>query len=374
MASVTLQGIQKAYSHFQAVRSLDLNIQDGEFVVLLGPSGCGKTTTLNMIAGLDTPTGGEIRIADRRVDQVPPHRRNVAMVFQSIALYPHMTVRENIGFPLRMQKMPAAQVRARVDQAASLLRVESMLDRKPYQLSGGQRQRVAIGRAVVRNPDLFLFDEPLSSLDAKLRTDMRVELKRLHRTLQATFIYVTHDQVEAMTLADRIAVMSGGNLLQFADPDTIYRRPANMEVADFIGNPGMNFLRGTLEAHEGAPVLATQAGRYVLPPALAAAARGLPAGSAAAIGIRPEAISLAPLADDGLLLQGRVWAVEPVGSDQFVDVVAGDGDDGPRLRARLSPERRHEVGAPISLALPAARLYLFDAQGLRVYGGEEPRS
>ncbi len=372
MASVTLQGIQKAYSHFQAVRSLDLDIRDGEFVVLLGPSGCGKTTTLNMIAGLDTPTGGEIRIADRRVDQVPPHRRNVAMVFQSIALYPHMTVRENIGFPLRMQKMPAADVRARVDQAASLLRVESMLDRKPYQLSGGQRQRVAIGRAVVRNPDLFLFDEPLSSLDAKLRTDMRVELKRLHRTLQATFIYVTHDQVEAMTLADRIAVMSGGNLLQFADPDTIYRRPANMEVADFIGNPGMNFLRGTLHAQDGAPALHAAGTVYVLPPALHPAARMLPEGSAATLGIRPEAMAPAPLAGDGLLLQGSVWAVEPVGPDQFVDVCVG-GEDGPRLRARLPPERRYEVGAPIALALPAARLYLFDAQGLRVHGGEEPR-
>ncbi|MCZ8398924.1 ABC transporter ATP-binding protein [Achromobacter ruhlandii] len=373
MASVSLQGIEKSYTHFQAVRSLDLDIRDGEFVVLLGPSGCGKTTTLNMIAGLDTPTGGQIRIDDRRVDQVPPHRRNVAMVFQSIALYPHMTVRENIGFPLRMQKLPAAEVRDKVERAAALLRVESMLDRKPYQLSGGQRQRVAIGRAVVRDPDLFLFDEPLSSLDAKLRTDMRVELKRLHRSLNATFIYVTHDQVEAMTLADRIAVMSGGNLLQFADPDTIYRRPATMEVADFIGNPGMNFLRGTLETHDGAPALRTAGGAYPLPAALAAAARGLPAGSEAAIGIRPEAMAPAPLAGDGLLLQGQVWAVEPVGSDQFVDVITA-GEDGPRLRARLSPERRYEVGAPIALALPAARLYLFDAAGLRVHGGEEPRA
>ena len=194
---VQVQGLAKRYPGQQgtAVEGVSFSLARGEMLALLGPSGCGKTTTLNMIAGLDTPTGGQIRIDDRRVDQVPPHRRNVAMVFQSIALYPHMTVRENIGFPLRMQKMPASEVRSRVDRAAALLRVESMLDRKPYQLSGGQRQRVAIGRAVVRDPDLFLFDEPLSSLDAKLRTDMRVELKRLHRSLNATFIYVTHDQV-----------------------------------------------------------------------------------------------------------------------------------------------------------------------------------
>ena len=373
MSFVSVQKLQKSYAGSPVFERIDCHIERGEFVTLLGPSGCGKTTTLNMIAGLDTPTGGQIRIDDRRVDQVPPHRRNVAMVFQSIALYPHMTVRENIGFPLRMQKMPASEVRSRVDRAAALLRVESMLDRKPYQLSGGQRQRVAIGRAVVRDPDLFLFDEPLSSLDAKLRTDMRVELKRLHRSLNATFIYVTHDQVEAMTLADRIAVMSGGNLLQFADPDTIYRRPASMEVADFIGNPGMNFLRGTLEPQDGAPALRTAGGVYALPPALAAAARALPAGSQAALGIRPEAMAPAPLAGNGLLLQGQVWAVEPVGPDQFVDVATA-GEDGPRLRARLPPERRYEVGAPIALALPEARLYLFDAAGLRVHGGEEPRT
>ena len=307
MSTLELKSIEKTFDQTRVIPGVDLQVKDGEFVVFVGPSGCGKSTLLRMIAGLDMPTSGDLLIDGQRVNDVGAADRGCAMVFQSYALYPHMTVYDNMAFGLENAKVPKAEIEQKVRSAAALLRLDQLLARKPTQLSGGQRQRVAIGRAIVRNPKIFLFDEPLSNLDAELRISMRSELRELHRRLRATMIYVTHDQVEAMTLADRIAVMSGGNLLQFADPDTIYRRPANMEVADFIGNPGMNFLRGTLHAHDGAPALQTAGGRHVLPPALYCAARALPEGSPATLGIRPEAMAPAPLAGDGLLLEGSVW-------------------------------------------------------------------
>src|ERR1700688_4580066 len=244
MTAVVLQHVSRHYRETTAVDSLDLEIVDKEFVVLLGPSGCGKTTILNMIAGTDAPTSGHILFDSRRIEHVPPEQRNVAMVFQSIALYPHKTVYENIAFPLRMAKVTRKEIDERVRSVAKLLRIGDLLNRRPHELSGGQRQRVALGRATVRNPVVFLFDEPLSALDAKLRGEMRVEIKKLHERLGSTFIYVTHDQVEALTMADRIAVMDGGKLRQFGTPDEVYRRPANVSVARFIGSPGMNLVSG----------------------------------------------------------------------------------------------------------------------------------
>ncbi|MCH7794164.1 MAG: ABC transporter ATP-binding protein, partial [Proteobacteria bacterium] len=242
MASVTVDNIVKTFGETVAVDHLTLDIQNKEFVVLLGPSGCGKTTILNMISGLDRLTSGRILFDGQAVEHLPADRRDISMVFQSIALYPHLTAYGNIAFPLKMAKVARGEIDKRVRDAAALLRIEELLDRKPHQLSGGQRQRVALGRAVVRDPSVFLFDEPLSALDANLRVDMRVEIKKLHERLAATFVYVTHDQVEALTMADRIAVIDEGRLHQYGTPDEIYQRPVNMTVAKFVGSPSMNFL------------------------------------------------------------------------------------------------------------------------------------
>ncbi len=243
MARVELDGVEKRYPNgFHAVKGVDIDIGDGEFIVLVGPSGCGKTTTLRMVAGLETISQGELRIDGKRVNDLPPKARDVAMVFQSYALYPHMTVFENMAFGLKLQKRPKDEIARRVKEAAERLGIETLLDRKPKQMSGGQRQRVAMGRAIVRQPRVFLFDEPLSNLDAKLRLQMRVQLSRLHRELGATSLYVTHDQVEAMTLADRIVLLEGGEVQQIGAPLELYERPANRFVASFIGSPAMNLL------------------------------------------------------------------------------------------------------------------------------------
>ena len=252
MAGVELEGVTKRFGSTLAVDNIDLSVGDGEFVVLLGPSGCGKTTTLNMIAGLEVPTAGSIRIAQRAVERVPPDKRDIAMVFQSIALYPHMSVAQNIGFPLKMARVARPEINRRVQEVSNLLHVGELLHRRVHELSGGQRQRIALGRAVIRDPAVFLFDEPLSSLDAKLRVEMRVELKKLHERLGATFIYVTHDQVEALTMADRIAVMDAGRIQQYGSPDDVYRRPSNKMVANFLGDPGMNFVAGRMAERNGA--------------------------------------------------------------------------------------------------------------------------
>ncbi len=368
MATVTLENITKTFGDTLAVDDVSLFIEDGEFVVLLGPSGCGKTTTLNMIAGLEKPTAGHISIGGERVEHVPPDKRDIAMVFQSIALYPHMSVYQNISFPLRMARTPKAEIERRVRGVADLLRIGELLDRKPHQLSGGQRQRVALGRSVVRDPAVFLFDEPLSSLDAKLRVDMRVEVKKLHERLGATFVYVTHDQVEAMTMADRVAVMDSGNLLQLGTPTDIYTRPTNLMVAGFLGNPGMNLVAGRLAGGDGGPRFEGGSVTMDLPNAAAA---GAAAGQAITLGIRPESVTVGEGSGDGATVYGSIFATEPVGSDLFLDILFEEDADesgGARLfKVRARPDLQVRVGERIPLGLPLANLYLFDDAGHRIH-------
>ena len=365
MTAVVLENVVRRYRDAVAVESLDLEIRDKEFVVLLGPSGCGKTTTLNMIAGMDSPSSGHIYFDGRPVENVPPEKRNIAMVFQSIALYPHKTVYENIAFPLRMARVPSAELDRRVRAAAGLMRIDEFLNRKPNELSGGQRQRVALGRAAVRNPVAFLFDEPLSALDAKLRTEMRVEIKKLHERLQSTFIYVTHDQVEALTMADRIAVMDSGRLMQYAPPDEIYRRPANVTVARFVGSPAMNLIAGRICDEAGALRFSGAGITLTLPGALAAAARNAQQADVT-FGVRPEALSAEP---GGVAIEGtgKVYAIEPLGSDQFVDVAFTAGDAPQLIKMRTRPNVRFGVGEQVALFAVPEETYLFAADGRRLY-------
>jgi multiple sugar transport system ATP-binding protein len=369
MATVTLESISKNFGDTVAVDNVSLTIGDGEFVVLLGPSGCGKTTTLNMIAGLEVPTSGHILIAGERVERVPPDKRDIAMVFQSIALYPHMTAFQNIAFPLRMGKVPKPEIEQRVGAVADLLRIDELLDRKPHELSGGQRQRVALGRAVVRDPAVFLFDEPLSSLDAKLRVDMRVEIKKLHERLGATFIYVTHDQVEAMTMADRIAVMDKANLLQLGPPSEIYGLPTNLMVAGFLGNPGMNFVQGRVAAENGAKTFSAPGFSVALPDTAA----GGGDGSTMTLGIRPESVIVGDAGENHGRVEGTVFETEPVGSDTFIDVqFDGSVHDQVQVASRLfkvrgAPDLQIKVGDRLPLSLPHQKIYLFDSAGRRVH-------
>jgi multiple sugar transport system ATP-binding protein len=325
MAGITFDDVTKTYGDgYRAVSDLNLDVQDGEFVVLVGPSGCGKTTALRMIAGLEEISDGEIRIGERVVNNLPPGSRDIAMVFQNYALYPHMTVAENIGFALRMRKVPKADARRRIEETARIIGLLDHLDRKPGQLSGGQRQRVAMGRAIVREPQVFLMDEPLSNLDAKLRVQMRAEISRIQRQLAVTTVYVTHDQVEAMTMGDRVAVMRRGLLQQFEAPQRLYERPANLFVASFIGSPAMNVLEGSLERDGDALVCQVGAAALALPPEVlnARPALGQHLGKPIAVGIRPEALGEPDRRDggDGGRLQGRVQAVEALGPEQLVHV------------------------------------------------------
>lgn len=365
MAGVTVENVTKVFGNVTAVDSLTLDIANKEFVVLLGPSGCGKTTTLNMIAGLEWPTSGHIRFNGQAIEHLPPEKRDISMVFQSIALYPHKTVYENIAFPLRMARVGRAELDQRVRSAARLLRIEDLLDRRPHQLSGGQRQRVALGRAVVRDPAVFLFDEPLSALDAKLRVDMRVEIKKLHERLGATFVYVTHDQIEALTMADRIAVMDLGRLQQYATPDEIYQRPANATVAKFVGSPSMNFVTGRVHNVDEAWTFVAKGLALRLTPAMRNA---LSAGEGEEIqlGIRPEGAVLNGGAGDAA---GWVYATEPVGSDLFVDISFDEPDtlDPQLFKVRTRPDMKLKAGDRVALALPAEHVYLFDRAGQRIY-------
>jgi multiple sugar transport system ATP-binding protein len=323
VAGITFDDVSKTYGDgFRAVSDLNLTVEDGEFVVLVGPSGCGKTTALRMIAGLEEISDGQIRIGDRVVNNLPPRDRDVAMVFQNYALYPHMTVAENIGFALRMRKVPKPEARRRIEETARVIGLVDHLDRKPRQLSGGQRQRVAMGRAIVREPQVFLMDEPLSNLDAKLRVQMRAEISRIQRQLAVTTVYVTHDQVEAMTMGDRVAVMRRGVLQQFDVPQRLYERPANLFVASFIGSPAMNVLEGTLQ--QNGDVLTCSIGGSVLPlpsevvharPGLAQAL-----GKPVAVGIRPEALGEPGQSPDRPRIRGRVAAVEALGPEQLAHV------------------------------------------------------
>jgi multiple sugar transport system ATP-binding protein len=350
MATLSLKGIRKSFGMVEVLNNIDVELEDGGFLVLLGPSGCGKSTLLAIIAGLETSSGGDVVIGGRNVNNVHPKDRNIAMVFQSYALYPTMSVKRNIGFGLEMRKVRANDREAAVQKAAALLQIEHLLDRKPGQLSGGQRQRVAMGRAIVRNPDLFLFDEPLSNLDAKLRVEMRTEIKRLHDRLGTTIVYVTHDQIEAMTLGTKVAVMRNGVIQQFADPQTIYERPANTFVAGFIGTPTMNFLAGTLEQAEGTLGLRHDGALLLLPGLEQDASRHI--GRPVVAGIRPE--TLHPGGD----LSGVVDVVEPTGPDTMVILNVG----GQMLTARLGSRDRPKLGDTMSLGIDTAAINVFDAE------------
>ena len=345
MATITCAALTKRYGSVTAVDALDLTIQHGEFMVLLGPSGCGKTTTLNMIAGLEDISAGQLRFDAADVTYTPPHQREVAMVFQSYALYPNKTVRENIAFPLRLRGTPRAEIDRAIAEVAEQLEITQLLERRPQELSGGQRQRAALGRAIVRKPAVFLMDEPLSNLDATLRLSMRGLIKRLHHKLRATFVYVTHDQAEAMTLADRIAVMRGGLIQQLDTPEGIYARPANTFVASFLGSPPINLVQGVVE---DGPVFAR--GDFRLP-----LGQTVAPGRAVTLGLRPEDVC-AP--EPGLtILDARVELVSPLGSETHLDVLAPG--DVP-LTLRVPKEWRAREGELIRFGIDPACLHLFD--------------
>jgi multiple sugar transport system ATP-binding protein len=353
MSGVIVRGLSKSYGPMLVLRGIDLVVEPGDFAVLLGPSGCGKSTLLNAIAGLDDIDTGSIEIGGAEVTQREPSERGIAMVFQSYALYPTMTVRRNLSFGLRVRSVPKPEIRRRVAWVSELLQIGGMLDRKPSQLSGGQRQRVAIGRALVQQAKVFLLDEPLSNLDAKLRTEMRVELKRLHQSLAATIIYVTHDQIEAMTLATRIAVMRAGRIEQYATPDVLYERPATLFVAGFVGSPGMNFLSGSI-ARASAPVAKIEADAIPLD--------GYPLcssfddGREIIFGIRPEHVALAEHETRGPVIAAETLFIEPMGADTLGWFQYGSQ----RISARLPPQRARGLSGTVRLALDIGQVSLFD--------------
>ncbi|MFK7829895.1 MAG: ABC transporter ATP-binding protein [Congregibacter sp.] len=346
MAGVVFSSVRKEFSGFTAVAGLDLSIEEGEFVSLLGPSGCGKTTTLRMLAGLEFPTSGEIRIGARVVNDVPPGERDIAMVFQSYALYPHMTVGRNMEYPLKKRGLPKAERKAKVAKAAGMLQLTELLDRKPRQLSGGQQQRVALGRALVRDPKVFLLDEPLSNLDAKLRSYMRAELVELHARLGRTMVYVTHDQLEAMTMSDRIAIMLAGELQQFAPPQKVYRAPANRFVASFIGTPSMNLIDGELAYTNTGGHFTAPGFNVAVPPLIDGASEG-----AVCLGLRPEHLHLG----EGDL-RGKVQLVEQTGHENIVVLDVGDGI---RLTGRTPSSLLLRVGDPINYRIDSEQLHVF---------------
>jgi multiple sugar transport system ATP-binding protein len=346
MASVAIRDVRKAFGALEVIHGVSVLIADGEFVVLVGPSGCGKSTLLRMIAGLENITSGEVRIGDRIVNHLPPKARDIAMVFQNYALYPHMTVAANMGFSLKLRGAPQAEIEQRVQDAADILGLGPLLERFPRQLSGGQRQRVAMGRAIVRDPQVFLFDEPLSNLDAKLRVAMRTEIKELHQRLKTTTVYVTHDQIEAMTMADRIVVMHDGVIEQIGAPLELYDRPRNLFVAGFIGSPAMNFIKGTIRAN--GRLAFEGAGGVELP--LAAAPQGSD-GRAAVYGVRPEHFVIA---DDGA--DAQVQVIEPTGSELQVVAKLG-GDD---IIAVFRERHAFKPGDKIRLKPDPRLVHLFD--------------
>ena len=355
MSALTLTDLRKSFDGAETIRGIDLDVQDGEFVVLVGSSGCGKSTVLRMIAGLEDVTSGTIRIGERDVTRVPAASRGIAMVFQSYALYPHMTVRENLSFGLKNIRTPKAQIARQVAHAASILELDALLDRLPAQLSGGQRQRVAIGRAIVRDPTLFLFDEPLSNLDADLRVRMRHELAALHKRLGATMIYVTHDQVEAMTLADRLVVLDRGRIAQVGTPLEVYHRPANVFTAGFIGSPRINLMPAVVAAREGGEALIELAGgaRFAVPAGM------LATGDTLTVGLRPEHLHTQAM-PGGLALSMRIEAVEALGHSTFL---YGALPGVPEFRAKLDGHREVTVPGAIVLHADPRRALLFDADG-----------
>ncbi|ESP88721.1 ABC transporter ATP-binding protein [Candidatus Halobonum tyrrellensis] len=383
MGDVTLDGITKRYDDVVAVDDVNIHIEDGEFVTLVGPSGCGKSTTLEIVAGLTNPSGGTVTIADRDVTRLPPKDRDISMVFQNIALFPHMNVRKNISFGLRLRDFDSEETERRVQRAAEILQLEGMLDRMPDELSGGQQQRVGIGRAIVREPEVFLMDEPLANLDAKLRVHMRTELQRLHDELETTILYVTHDQAEAMTMSDRIAVLNHGELQQFAPPLVCYNEPANEFVAGFIGSPSMNFLEGEMG---GERVETPHFSVGVDPAAVDVGADG-----PVTVGIRPEDIYLrqtaATVEQPTDAVEATVDVLEPMGDEIFVYLLLGDAadDGGPtvegadeasarsdQLLMSVEPDVRLESGERVEVVLDRDRVHLFDTGGdARAHGVAE---
>ncbi|MDH5267181.1 MAG: ABC transporter ATP-binding protein [Candidatus Bathyarchaeota archaeon] len=355
MARVSIKDLTKRFGNVVAVNKLDLEVRDKEFVVLLGPSGCGKTTALRCIAGLETPDEGEIYIGDRLVNDLDPKERDIAMVFQSYALYPHMKVFDNLAFPLENAKVPKDEIKNRVQEVAELLKIENLLNRKPKQLSGGQRQRVALGRAMVREPHVFLMDEPLSNLDAKLRVHMRTELKKLQRDVGITTIYVTHDQVEAMTMGDKVAILDEGILQQFGHPHEIYFHPSNVFVAGFIGTPPSNFFDCNLMA--GIPcTLDTGEFRYPLPEHVAKAAKKS-TSDVCILGVRPQDVLVYKNAKEKKgLVKARLEVVEPLGDKQILDLKVGDY----LVKALVSPDFKAEMGDELWIDFPADKIYIFD--------------
>jgi multiple sugar transport system ATP-binding protein len=359
MAAVSAEHVFKNFGKQEVVKDFTLKIEDHEFLVLVGPSGCGKSTTLRMVAGLEEVTAGDLYIGDRRVNDLPPQDRDVAMVFQNYALYPHMRVYDNLAFPLRMHRMPRAEIDRRVQEAARMLGLDNLLHRYPRELSGGQRQRVALGRAIVRDPLVYLMDEPLSNLDAKLRVQTRAELKRLHSTLQTTTIYVTHDQVEAMTMGDRLVVMNLGEVQQVGAPHDIYRHPANVFVATFIGSPAMNIVRGHLAGEGGALRFEANGWSLRLPAEYASAFAAYGRGEAI-LGIRPESMFVdeeGASADAPGVIEAGVDLIEPLGAETLVHLTVGED----QLVARVAGAAGVDAGQKVRLRLGPSGVHLFDA-------------
>ncbi len=356
MATVTFEHVTKKYGDVVAVDDLNLAIQDGEFMVLVGPSGCGKTTSLRMIAGLEDISIGDLKIADRVVNEVPPKDRDIAMVFQSYALYPHMTVRDNLAFGLKLRKVDKKEIERRVNDAAGILDLGKYLDRKPKELSGGQRQRVALGRAIVREPAVFLMDEPLSNLDAKLRVQTRAEIARLHQRLRTTIVYVTHDQVEAMTMGQRIAVMSQARLQQVGAPQDLYDHPNSKFVAGFIGSPSMNFVNVELSGSGESATLTGPGLTIPLPPAFREAAAGV-SGKSFIVGIRPEHLDVVAGPGQAAIAQAKADVVEYLGNEELLHV----GVAGTDIVAVVSSDRRVRPGDVVTLHIPLEKMHLFDA-------------
>ncbi|MGQ2968341.1 MAG: ABC transporter ATP-binding protein [Allorhizobium sp.] len=363
MADVSLRGVKKQFGALSVIKGVDLDVKDGEFCVFVGPSGCGKSTLLRMIAGLEDITEGSLAIGGNDMTSIGPSERGVAMVFQSYALYPHMTVSENIGFGLKMTGHSKAMIAERTAVAAKLLQLEPLLDRKPGQLSGGQRQRVAIGRAIVRNPEVFLFDEPLSNLDAALRVQMRTELSKLHQELKATMIYVTHDQVEAMTMADKIVVLSAGKIEQVGSPLELYHRPNNLFVAGFIGSPKMNFLKVQVSSAEGAAVVRLPGADISIPTHGAS----VPAGEMT-FGLRPEHIDATGKGD--VVIEATVKLAEYLGSETLFFVTLADGSE---LSVKADGLASEKPGQTLRLGINAKACHLFDKDGKAVINGDLTR-
>lgn len=359
MSRVHVVNLRKRFEKTVAVDGVSFDVQDGEFVVLLGPSGCGKTTTLRCIAGLETPDEGEIYIGDRLVNDLPPKDRDVAMVFQSYALYPHMTVFDNLAFPLKMRKAPREEINRRVKEVAQLLHIDHLLTRKPRQLSGGEQQRVALGRALVRNPRVWLMDEPLSNLDAKLRVYMRAELKKLQKDLKITTIYVTHDQAEAMAMADRVAVMNKGRILQYDPPHIIYEKPANMFVGGFIGTPPMNFVDADFVEEDTQMILDTGFFKYPLSHEVGSIVKRKVESDKVVLGFRPEDVSLSMEETPESVFQADLYVVEPMGSYIIVDLKIR----GYLLKAVISPtEKLPSIGEKVWVSFHPDKLHIFDSK------------